>query len=174
MKFLFDKNKTKKAGKKKNNKTKIPIKRKIKVKSKKNNKKKAKRRTPKKVSFKDIELKVQNEQPVNFHLEDNNSQKPKLVLIYAEWCGHCQAMKPHWNEMKSELLQENIYNPDDIIEVESIEQEEELPKLNHLVTNGSKIHVNGYPTMGKIAEGGFKQYVGGRTTIELLHWAKTK
>ena len=167
MKFLFDKNKTKKAGKRRNNKTKIRIKKKIKVKSKKD-KKKAKKKASKKVSFKDID------EPIYSNVKNDLSQKPKLVLIYAEWCGHCQAMKPHWNEMKSELLQENIYNPDDIIEVESNEQEEELPKLNHLVTNGSEINVNGYPTMGKIENGDFKQYVGGRTTMELLNWAKTK
>lgn len=173
MKLLFDKNRTKKAGKKKNNKTKLPIKRKIKLKSKKN-KKKTKRKPSKKVSFKDTDNIILNEGPINSNLQNSISKKPKLVLIYAEWCGHCQAMKPHWNEMKSELLQENIYNPNDIIEVESVEQEEKLPKLNHLVTNGSKIHVNGYPTMGKIENGDFKQYVGGRTTMELLNWAKTK
>tara|TARA_B100000282_G_scaffold291688_2_gene264291 strand:+ start:452 stop:940 length:489 start_codon:yes stop_codon:yes gene_type:complete len=157
MKFIVNKSKTKKAGKKKNNKTKISIKRKIKVKSKKNNKKKAKKNTPKNMRFKDI--------------DKENMQKPKLVLIYAEWCGHCQAMKPNWEEMKSDLINDNLYGPDDIIEIESNEQEEQLPKINHLVTNGSKINVNGYPTMGKIVDGGFKQYVGGRTTMELLNWA---
>ena len=153
MKFLIDKSKTKKAGKKRNNKTKISIKKKIKVKSKKNNKKKAKKNMPKNMRFKE------------------NMQKPKLVLIYAEWCGHCQAMKPNWEEMKTDLINDNIYGPDDIIEIESNEQEQQLPKINHLVTNGSKINVNGYPTMGKIVDGGFKQYVGGRTTMELLNWA---
>ena len=105
------------------------------------------------------------------NINKDNMQKPKLVLIYAEWCGHCQAMKPNWEEMKTGLINDNIYGYDDIIEIESNEQEEELPKINHLVTNGSKINVNGYPTMGKIIDGGFKQYVGGRTTMELLNWA---
>lgn len=156
MKFLINKNKTKKAGKKRNNKTKLSVKRKIKVKSKKNNKKKAKKNTPKNMRFKDIK---------------DDIKQPKLVLIYAEWCGHCQAMKPNWEEMKTDLINDNIYGPNDIIEIESNEQEEELPKINHLVTNGSKINVNGYPTMGKIIDGGFKQYLGGRTTMELLNWA---
>ena len=26
-----------------------------------------------------------------------------VVLIYANWCPHCQSMKPEWNEMKSRL-----------------------------------------------------------------------
>ena len=175
MKFLFDKIKTKKGGKKLKNKTKINTKKKINIKSKKNNKKKVKRnKTPKKVLFKNLNEPVYYEKTLETNLEKDTSKKPKLVLIYAEWCSHCQAMKPNWDEMKSGLLNDNIYNTNDIIEIESNEQEEELSKINHLVTNGPKINVNGYPTMGKIVEGGFKQYIGGRTTDDLLNWAKAK
>ena len=34
-------------------------------------------------------------------------QVPKdeaVVLIHANWCPHCQTMKPEWNEMKNKLL----------------------------------------------------------------------
>ena len=45
-----------------------------------------------------------------------------------------EIFKPNWEEMKSDLINDNLYGPDDIIEIESNEQEEQLPKINHLVT----------------------------------------
>ena len=26
-----------------------------------------------------------------------------IVLIYANWCPHCQSMKPQWNKLKNQL-----------------------------------------------------------------------
>ena len=79
-------------------------------------------------------------------------------------------MKPNWDQMKTNVIESNMYSPEDIIEIESGEQEKKLPELNeHL--KGPKIEIVGYPTMGKITDGGFKRYEGGRSVDELMNWA---
>ena len=40
---------------------------------------------------------------------NRKNEKPKLVLIYADWCIHCQTLKPQWNEMKAQLINEKKY-----------------------------------------------------------------
>ena len=38
------------------------------------------------------------------HTKKRHSAKPVIIgLIYANWCGHCQALKPEWNTFKKNL-----------------------------------------------------------------------
>ena len=32
-----------------------------------------------------------------------SSNDVKVILYYAEWCGHCQRFKPEWAKLKEEL-----------------------------------------------------------------------
>ena len=154
---------------------------------KKSNRKKSsssKKRKPEVITIETIETSVepelltmennmhqQKEEQISKILEDvHNPKKPKLVLIYANWCGHCQAMKPNWEQMKTNLLERDMYSPEDIIEIESGDQEQKLPELNNSL-QGPKIEIVGYPTMGKIEDGGFNRYEGGRDTESLMNWA---
>lgn len=104
---------------------------------------------------------------------DKKTQKPVLVLIHAEWCGHCKALMPQWNDMKRQLLKDNSYTSENIKEIES----EELYKLDDInrdyIEDGNNIYADGYPTMGKIQNGSFVRYQGGRSTSELMQWAKS-
>jgi len=159
-------------GGKKQTKRKIPNKKKIKVKSKKNVKKKNKMVKTPRLMLKNLDTPTYHEKSIDMDLEKDINEKPKIILVYANWCGHCQAMKPNWDEMKQHLLEDQIYDTNDIIEIESNEQDLKLPKVNDLVTTGTKIDIQGYPTMGKIKNGTFNQYTGGRGTNELLNWAK--
>lgn len=105
---------------------------------------------------------------------NKKSEKPKLVLIYADWCIHCQTLKPQWNEMKAQLINEKKYNEEDIFEIESGEQEQKLLDLNgRFIINGEEIKAEGYPTLGKIKEGQFNRYTGERSVPELCAWAKS-
>jgi thiol-disulfide isomerase/thioredoxin len=105
---------------------------------------------------------------------DKKTQQPVLVLIHAEWCGHCKALMPQWNDMKRQLLKDNSYTSENIKEIES----EELYKLDDInrdyIEDGNNIYADGYPTMGKIQNGSFVRYQGGRSTPELIQWAKSK
>ena len=102
---------------------------------------------------------------------DKKTQKPMLILIHAEWCGHCKALMPQWNDMKTQLLKDNSYTLENIKEIES----QELHKLDDInrdyIEDGNDIYADGYPTMGKIQNGSFVRYQGGRTTPELIEWA---
>lgn len=195
MNFLINK-KTKKGGKTNKKTTKKAIKKakpnakkmkKEKSIKKKSNRKKSssrKKRKPEVITIETIETSVepelltmennmhqQKEEQISKILEDvHNPKKPKLVLIYANWCGHCQAMKPNWEQMKTNLLERDMYSPEDIIEIESGDQEQKLPELNNSL-QGPKIEIVGYPTMGKIEDGGFNRYEGGRDTESLMNWA---
>ena len=195
MNFLINK-KTKKGGKTNKKATKKvvkktkPVGKKIKkeksIKKKQSKKKSSsrKKRKPEVITIETIETSIepelfamennmqqQKDAQISKILEDvHNPKKPKLVLIYANWCGHCQAMKPNWEQMKTNLLERNMYSPEDIIEIESAEQEQKLPELNNNL-QGAKIEIVGYPTMGKIEDGGFNKYEGGRDTESLMGWA---
>lgn len=125
--------------------------------------------------FPESEMQMQQQEEkenmINNILQDvHGDKKSKLVLIHANWCGHCQAMKPNWDQMKTNVIESNMYSPEDIIEIESGEQEKKLPELNQQL-KGPKIEIIGYPTMGKITDGGFQKYEGGRSVDELMNWA---
>ena len=57
-----------------------------------------------------------------------------MVLYYAEWCGHCQTMKPEWQKVVNKMKNTNIVN---VAEVES----------NHINSLINKPQVNGFPTI---------------------------
>ena len=58
-----------------------------------------------------------------------------MVLYYAEWCGHCQTMKPEWNKVVKKLKKNN--NNVNIAEIES----------NHIDTLINKPKIQGFPTI---------------------------
>ena len=39
-----------------------------------------------------------------------------MVLYYADWCGHCQTMKPEWQKVVNKMKNKNNVN---VAEVES-------------------------------------------------------
>ena len=57
-----------------------------------------------------------------------------MVLYYADWCGHCQTMKPEWQKVVNKMKTTNIVN---VAEVES----------NHINSLINKPQVNGFPTI---------------------------
>ena len=94
-----------------------------------------------------------------------------LGLIYANWCHHCQAMKPAWDEMKKDIM--NNYNGKfSIVEIEAdqADKSEQLAKLEQML-DGQKIDASGYPTIVKVAGGRADYYGGNRELSDMLNWA---
>ena len=57
-----------------------------------------------------------------------------MILYYADWCGHCQTMKPEWNKVVKKMKTNNNVN---IAEVES----------KHIDNLVNKPTIQGFPTI---------------------------
>jgi len=104
-----------------------------------------------------------------------NYKKPKMIigLVYANWCGHCQALKPEWKKMKNNLKSSKIKNNHQFVEIEDsdIQKNHKMNQINTRLKKGEKLNVQGYPTIFKIKSGNLEYYKGGRTSDEMGNWA---
>jgi thiol-disulfide isomerase/thioredoxin len=103
-------------------------------------------------------------------------KKVLLGLVYADWCGHCQSLKPEWAKMKDEIKKNpKMYNQCEVMEFESNSYPKKKDELKKLVKNDEKdLDVSGYPTIFSIdkTRRHHKKYEGGRKAEDLLKWAK--
>lgn len=93
--------------------------------------------------------------------------------IYAEWCGHCQNLKPIWENIKNELET----NPQIVFEeIEDVDIPKKLDILNkkYLPHSADKITADGYPTIFKIQKGGISYYTGNREQSLIHNWIISK
>jgi thiol-disulfide isomerase/thioredoxin len=105
------------------------------------------------------------------------NHQPKGVvtvgLIYANWCGHCQSLKPEWQTMKNSIIKSPSYKGGQYKFTE-IEDSDELKdsKINEINTTlkGGTLSANGYPTIFKISGGKISYYQGNRSANELRKW----
>lgn len=86
------------------------------------------------------------------NLENEIKSGKKLVLFYADWCGHCKKIKPVWDEAADHV------NKDDVkmIKVNCGEGSEEDKKIM------KKYNIDGYPTIIKFVDGTPSLYRGDR------------
>lgn len=99
---------------------------------------------------------------------DNKKQKTIVCKIYANWCGHCEHLKPVWAELK------NIMEPNkniSMIEIEESEMNKKLGELKNICK--TDIEVKGFPTIVKICTGGkykkpMVEYYQNERTVEAI------
>jgi len=87
--------------------------------------------------------------------------KPMLVLFYADWCPHCQVLKPTWNKIAEKLGKNKK------IQVAQIEYSdmEYVPKKYK--------NIRGYPTIQMIKGGKIiSEYDGMRTEQDIEAYIK--
>jgi thiol-disulfide isomerase/thioredoxin len=116
---------------------------------------------------------VQMEQPIEPEVQEPTAtnNKKAVVLIYANWCGHCQAMKPAWDQMISEIKQQPEMNDQyEIIEIESNDVDPVVSNINnqHITGENTKVAMEGYPTIGRIVNGSFEKYQGPRDKDSMM------
>jgi thiol-disulfide isomerase/thioredoxin len=116
---------------------------------------------------------------LNRHTRKNNSTNGIITigLIYANWCGHCQALKPEWRKMKSNIMKTPSYKRGvyKFVEIEDADQakDQKINSINSRLT-GEKLAANGYPTVFKIHGGKLHYFQGDRTANSLQSWFSTK
>lgn len=100
--------------------------------------------------------------PAEFDEKLNDGKK--LVLIYADWCGHCKKIKPTWDKVSEQV------NKEDELKMVKINCGEGTPEQKKLM---SKYDVDGYPTILIIDNGKATPYDGDRTEDALLKTVKS-
>jgi thiol-disulfide isomerase/thioredoxin len=119
--------------------------------------------------------------------KSNNKKKVIIGLIFANWCGHCKALKPEWDKMKNKLAKgkrhtkirggdeaetQNAETKPEIVEIEADDskKDEKMDELNSELTS-QKVEANGYPTIFKIVNNSIEYYSGERNAEALYNWA---
>ena len=83
--------------------------------------------------------------------------------VYADWCGHCQTLKPKWEQLK-EILPKGRVQTIEIEETETDKRAEFEKKYK------KTINVRGYPTIFKIVNNKIEYYSGPREPEDMKRW----
>ena len=110
----------------------------------------------------------------NRNKRKTQKRKPKSGLvaygkIYADWCGHCVALKPEWAKVERAMLPMRSHN------IESENKDVLIDDFNRKYKADLPKQV-GFPTIFKLTHHGGKveMYNGERTAESMLDWLKDK
>jgi len=74
------------------------------------------------------------------HLSNLMKNGNWIVLYYANWCGHCNTMKPEWQKVISRMKMHNNRNTSSTINIADIES-------SHIDSLVNKPEIAGFPTI---------------------------
>lgn len=92
--------------------------------------------------------------------------RPVMLMVYAEWCGHCKSTRPEYQKAADKGSREVFWGV-----VHSDAEKESVKKLMPLVED--VFDVKGYPTIvGLTASGRKVPYKGPRTEEAFLNFSR--
>jgi thiol-disulfide isomerase/thioredoxin len=115
-----------------------------------------------------------------FTRKSRNSRKSRnpvrmvtIGLVYANWCGHCQALKPEWKKMKTNVMKTPMYKRGEykFVEIEDSDKkkQQKMDNVNSSISGG-KLAADGFPIVFKVHNRKIKYFQGGRNAKELQNW----
>lgn len=97
-----------------------------------------------------------------------SSKEAELMFFYADWCPHCKAAKPIWNDLKAEYESKTV-NGYKVVFTE-VDCSEETPEVEKLM---NQYNVEGYPTIKLIKDGQVIEYDAKPTKETLTKFLNT-
>jgi thiol-disulfide isomerase/thioredoxin len=85
--------------------------------------------------------------------DGESNKSAELLFFFADWCPHCKAAKPIWNDLKSEYQNKTI-NGYQVVFTE-IDCSEETAEVDQMM---NKYNVEGYPTIKLLKDGQVIEY----------------
>jgi thiol-disulfide isomerase/thioredoxin len=117
----------------------------------------------------------------NTDLVDKRAKSKTVILFYADWCGHCQRVKPEFYKLSEMALSGKLGNDVTVAMVNT----DENPDLMNMINSSdmSEYEVKGFPTIVSYKDGKyFSTYAPGaseeekknfRTATDLIDYIKT-
>lgn len=109
-------------------------------------------------------MKVYEINPSNFgkykHKMHNIMSKPNMCGVFSNSCGHCEAMKPEWNKLKSVISRE--HGNGSLVEIDS-------DVLHDLDYHPLKEKIYGFPTIIVLRNGIPKMEYSGNRSFEDMY-----
>ena len=102
--------------------------------------------------------------------------------IFADWCGHCQSLKPEWDRMKRDIklqIGRSLHNVHvEFVEIGDTEKNKAkgltvdgmIEKFNNMKKSNVPLKSDGYPTLFKLKNGLLEYYTGPRTASSMYSW----
>lgn len=82
-----------------------------------------------------------------------SGKSAELLFFFADWCPHCKAAKPIWNDLKAEYEHKTINGYTVVFtEIDCSEESPEVERLNN------QYSVEGYPTIKLLKDGQVIEY----------------